>query len=299
MTAVAPTHSKRAPRLSRHLTYPAILLANAAAIGWALATEGPVGTVAMLALLVTLGVLFLLERWMPYEDQWQPTPRQWMRDLFYFGMNGALDAGAKMGVAIAAGAVGVWHNELPSWVALPIAILVVELAGYWMHRLGHSGWLWRVHGVHHTPEKVNTWNNNTVHFLNTAYGTVGKLLPLALLGFDADVIVAAAFVSTLQSFAVHANIDVELGALGFFVMGPEHHRLHHSTVVAEAGNFSSAITLWDVLFGTFVYGRAPEAVGVEAPETFPDPDRIVDNQLHPFRCGGDDLTAAGRARAAG
>ena len=34
-------------------------------------------------------------------------------------------------------------------------------------------------------------------------------------------------------------------------MGPAHHRLHHSTVIEEAGNFASAITLWDIAFGTY------------------------------------------------
>ena len=50
-------------------------------------------------------------------------------------------------------------------------------------------------------------------------------------------------------------------------MGPAHHRLHHSTVMEEASNFASAIALWDIAFGTFVYspGLASEAVGVANP----------------------------------
>jgi len=83
---------------------------------------------------------------------------------------------------------------------------------------------------------------------------------------------------------VHANIDVELGWLGYLIMGPAHHRLHHSTVIDEAGNFASATTVWDIAFGTFVYepGQRPEAVGVVRPETFPSPMNVVRNQLHPF-----------------
>ena len=83
---------------------------------------------------------------------------------------------------------------------------------------------------------------------------------------------------------MHANIDVELGWLGYLIMGPAHHRLHHSTVLGEAGNFASAITIWDIVFGTFVYepGRVPESVGVVSPDTFPSPMHVLRNQLHPF-----------------
>ena len=92
----------------------------------------------------------------------------------------------------------------------------------------------------------------------------------------------AAFALGLQSFAVHANIDVELGWLGYLVMGPAHHRLHHSTRIEEAGNFASATTVWDHLFGSFVYGQEPESVGVVKPESFPEPLAVLRNQLHPF-----------------
>ena len=131
---------------------------------------------------------------------------------------------------------------------------------------------------------MNTWNNNTIHFLNSLYSGLGKTLPLALLGFDPSVIVIAAYITTIQSYAVHANIDVELGALGYLIMGPAHHRLHHSTTIEQAGNFASAITLWDIAFGSFVYGPglAPAEVGVVKPETFPSPTNVLRNQLHPF-----------------
>ena len=106
----------------------------------------------------------------------------------------------------------------------------------------------------------------------------------ALTVVSPEVIVLAAYVLTLQSFAVHANVDVELGWLGYVVMAPAHHRLHHSTKLEEAGNFASAITLWDLAFGTFVYGRArePMQVGVTDPTSFPSSNSVIQNQLHPF-----------------
>ena len=274
----------RARVLRRYLTYPALLAANAALIAWAVITAAPLEAVTTAGLLGTLALLFALERAMPHERHWHPNRKEALRDFFYFGLNGGMDAVAKMGIAFAVAAIGAWENTLPFAVALPVAILVADFGGYWMHRWGHLGWLWKVHGVHHTPDKVNTWNNNTIHFVNSIYSGLAKTLPLALLGFDPAVIVIAAYVTTIQSYAVHANIDVELGWLGYLIMGPAHHRLHHSTVIEEAGNFASAITVWDIAFGTFVYepAFAPAAVGVDDPEAFPSPMSVVRNQIHPF-----------------
>ena len=270
--------------LARYLTYPALLAASAALIAWALATGAPLEAVTTAGLLGTIVTLFVLEWRMPYEREWHPSWKEALRDFFYFGLNGGMDALVKLGVAFAVAAIGAWDNRLPVGIAIPTAILIADFGGYWLHRWGHVGWLWKVHGVHHTPDKVNAWNNNTIHFVNSIYSGLAKTLPLALLGFDPTVIIIAAYVGTIQSYAVHANIDVELGRLGYLIMGPAHHRLHHSTALEEAGNFASALTIWDIVFGTFTYepGRAPEAVGVVKPGSFPSPMDVLRNQLHPF-----------------
>jgi len=276
--------------LARYLTYPMILAANAAVVGWTYYTGGSVAGITFVALLASIALLMTLEYVMPHKSEWQPDKKEGLRDLFYFGLNGGIDAAGKLGIAVLVASIGAWNNNLPVIVALPAAILVADFAGYWLHRWGHLGWLWRVHGVHHTPDKVNTWNNNTIHFINSAYSGLGKTLPLLALGFSPEVIIIAAYFTGLQSFAVHANIDVELGWLGYLIMGPAHHRLHHSTVIAEAGNYASATTLWDIAFGTFNYapGRVPAAIGVEKPETFPVPNNVWRNQLHPFIYQGSD-----------
>ena len=95
---------------------------------------------------------------MPYARAWHPSAREAARDFVYFGLNGAMDGLVKLGVAFAVAAVGAWDNALPFAVAVPLAVLVADFGGYWLHRWGHHGWLWKVHGVHHTPDKVNTWN---------------------------------------------------------------------------------------------------------------------------------------------
>jgi sterol desaturase/sphingolipid hydroxylase (fatty acid hydroxylase superfamily) len=260
------------------------MAANLALVGWALASGAALASVTLLGLVTTIASFVALEKLSPYRGSWQTNGGETLRDLFYFAMNGGIDALTKLVVAFGVASFGSHDNGLPIWASLPLAILTIDFLGYWLHRWGHSGWLWKVHGVHHTPDKVNTLNNNTIHFINTAYGAFSKTVPLMLLGFAPDVIIVAAYLSTLWSFAVHANVDVDLGKLDLFFMSPVHHRLHHSTRIEEAGNFATVTTLWDRIFGTFVYapGLAPEEIGVVDPTTFPEATAVLDNQLHPF-----------------
>lgn len=44
----------------------------------------------------------------------------------------------------------------PLWIEAVLAVFVAEFISYWYHRHSHApGWLWDVHGIHHTPPKVS------------------------------------------------------------------------------------------------------------------------------------------------
>lgn len=62
------------------------------------------------------------------------------------------------------------------------------------------------------------------------------------------------------------------------------HRLHHSTQDAEAGNFGTALPLWDQVFGTYRRVAAPVAVGVFDPGRYPDEFQLRGLLLWPFGC---------------
>ena len=80
------------------------------------------------------------------------------------------------------------------------------------------------------------------------------------------------------------NADVRMGWFGYIMLGPEHHRYHHSTKVDESLNFSGAAALWDQVFGTSLYrpGECPKQVGVAHPEEFPQEHQFIRSLLSPF-----------------
>lgn len=253
-----------------HLAMLAALPAYAAwaqAQGWSAQVTLTAGT--LLALLA----LMLAERWNPHRPDWAPRRADLQRDAAFLSINALADAFGSWLVHVAALAWLAWApfgsgpaRDWSPWLAVPLAIALGELGPYWLHRRAHAGgWLWRVHAVHHTPDKLNASNNLTTHPLNVLWNRLARVAPWLLLGFDAQAALWAALFLQLQSFATHANTAGGIGALNYLIGSTELHRWHHSVVMQEAKNFSTAIPLWDQLFGTWYLPPrhdGPRAVGL-------------------------------------
>lgn len=250
-----------------------LLLVALAPTAWAAQAGGwPPALVLAVATLAMLAWLIGAERWWPHRADWRPGPSDLRRDGAFLGVNAVVDTGASVvlhGAAITLAAAGVgsgWAGGLPAWVQWPLAVAIGELGPYWLHRWAHrGGWGWRVHGVHHRPEALHASNNLTTHPINVVWNRLSRALPWLLLGFDAEVLLAASLFIQAQSFATHANVAGTLGPLARVIGSAEAHRWHHSTVLAEARNFSTAIPLWDQLFGTWYLPPrpGPERVGID------------------------------------
>lgn len=220
---------------------------------------------AMLTLgtLLSLAWLMFAERRWPARSEWTPGAAELVRDGAFLGINAASDAVGGLVLAwlvlhSAAAMSGLAANWSP-WIALPAAVALGELGPYLLHRWSHrGGWGWMVHSVHHAPMRVNASNNLTVHPINVLWNQFSRALPWLLLGFDATVIAWASLFIQVQSFAVHANIAGTLGPLSRWIGTAELHRWHHSVNRDEALNFSTAMPLWDWVFGSY---KAPSVVG--------------------------------------
>jgi sterol desaturase/sphingolipid hydroxylase (fatty acid hydroxylase superfamily) len=254
------------------------------------AAWSPFATLAI-HLFATLAWFGAFERWRPHRAAWRASAADLRRDGVFFGLNAIADGLAGLAVTT----VFVLLTQpgpaatLPLWAAVPLAVLASEFAAYWLHRAMHAGgWGWRVHAVHHRPEALNVTNNLTTHPLNVALLKAAKLLPLMVLGFSAEAVLAASLFLQLQSFATHANVRGGMGWLNYVIGTAELHRTHHSTRVDEALNFATALPLWDQLFGTYRYqpGVEPRDVGVGSPEAYPAPADIWGLLRYPLWRGG-------------
>ncbi|MFH8476083.1 sterol desaturase family protein [Streptomyces sp. NPDC018000] len=270
----------------RVLAYPFLLVAAVSVAAAALLLDWDPERVSPLFLVGTIAYLTVLERLIPYRRAWRPSPSEWRWYGVYFLLTMAASALAQYVVTASVSVVTPGEPALNLWAEIPAALLTGSLASYLVHRLGHANpILWRLHGVHHVPQKVNVGNNGVNHVLDIVLAQGAVQLALALVGFSRDSVFVVGLFVAAQGYFVHANIEVGIGRLNHVLASPEQHRLHHSTDLSEAGHYGSDLSIWDHLFDSYTWrsGREPIAVGIADPGSFPPTGEIATTLLHPWR----------------
>ncbi|MFF8959566.1 sterol desaturase family protein [Streptomyces sp. NPDC014894] len=285
----------------RAAVYPCLLTATVLVGASALVLEWEPALVSPLFLMGVLLYLTILEQVIPYEREWLPSRREWRWYGVYFLLTMAASALAQALVTLAVSALSPAAPSLGLWAEIPGALLLGSLASYLVHRLGHTNpLLWRLHGVHHVPRKVNVANNGVNHVLDIVLAQGIVQLALAMAGFSRESVLVVGLFVTAQGYFVHADVDVRIGRLNHLLASPEQHRLHHSTALSEAGHYGSDLSVWDHLFGSYTWrpGRKPVAVGLSDPASFPGTGEILASLLHPCRrppkTGGEPAGPADR-----
>jgi sterol desaturase/sphingolipid hydroxylase (fatty acid hydroxylase superfamily) len=167
---------------------------------------------------------------------------------------------AAVGIAYSAGGMG-WglfnRVELPYWLEVAVAVLLLDLAIYLQHRLMHHlPLLWRLHRVHHADLDIDMTTGSRFHTLEILLSMVIKWLVIFLLG--PALLAVLIFETLLNGMAVfnHANVRLPAqldGMLRRVVVTPDMHRVHHSILRHETdSNFGFNLSIWDRLFHTYV-----------------------------------------------
>jgi len=128
-----------------------------------------------------------------------------------------------------------------------------DFSYYWFHRSNHEiRLLWAGHVNHHSSEYLNFGTA-----LRQGVGErVHKMvfwLWLALLGFDAGMILTMIGLNLIYQFWVHTEVVRQLPAWVEGVFNtPSHHRVHHASNTRYLDcNHAGVLIIWDRLFGTF------------------------------------------------
>lgn len=244
----------------------------------------------LLVVLAGVGVVAVLERVSPFEASW---------NLDHGGDTRADALHLLVSYLLIQSAIGLmftldawrpdwsrlWPHAWPMWMQILLAGLILDLGLYAMHRASHaSGLLWRLHAIHHSPERLYWLNGGRRHPLS-ALVLAGPGLAV-LLALGATPIAAAAWMSfmTVHLAFQHANLDYRLGPARHVLGVAEMHRWHHKRAFEDAQvNFGEVLLIWDRLFGT--YHDAPRSpghgeVGLAGEQV---PLRYLGQLLWPFR----------------
>lgn len=247
------------------LTVYAITSANGNAPVW-----------AMISSVMAVSILMLWEKYLPSRIEWQPNWKHVKVDLQYLTLvHLALSELIGAGVALflvsewgtKAPLVRLWPHKWPVWEQVLLVILIADFLQYWAHRAMHGlPILWRLHAVHHSVDRLYSFNTLRFHPLEMLQRYISHSLPFVLLGVDPRVFGFWIVIHLLSAFTQHCNVNFYFGLLSRIVITPELHRWHHAMSPEESTtNYAPAFCLWDIVFGTYCRpkGRQVGELGIQ------------------------------------
>lgn len=156
------------------------------------------------------------------------------------------------------------HVPSPALKAL-VSLLAIDLLLYLWHQACHRmGFLWVFHRVHHSDPYLNVSTAFRLHFVEIFATTCLKALLIILLGIDKMLVLSIETLLTLCIMFHHTNTRFKYEQLlGYFIIVPLLHRVHHSKKRSEHDqNYGTVFSFWDRLFGTLLVVE-PEKIGVK------------------------------------
>lgn len=191
------------------------------------------------------------------------------------------------------GVLNAW--AVPAWLAVPLAVIVLDLVIYLQHVLFHAvPGLWRLHRMHHADLEFDVTTGARFHPIEIVLSMLIKLTVVGALGAPPVAVLIFEVLLNATAMFNHSNVRLPIAldrVLRLFVVTPDMHRIHHSVVVRETNsNFGFNLPWWDRMFGT--YRDQPEAghdgmsIGIE--EIRDPAEQRLDRMLtQPFRLGDD------------
>ncbi len=162
-----------------------------------------------------------------------------------------------------------WFDLSPRGIGLWILAAVAwDFMYYWFHRFSHEiSILWAAHAVHHQSEDYNLSTALRQTSTGFLFGWI-FYLPLFVVGFPLEVLLAVNAVNLIYQFWVHTQHIRKIGPLEAVLMTPSHHRVHHAQNERYIDkNYGGMFIVWDRLFGTYEpeHDDDPVIFGVRKP----------------------------------
>ena len=149
--------------------------------------------------------------------------------------------------------------EMPLWLYVILGVMLLDFVGaYLAHWTEHKVKpLWMVHLVHHSDHHVDTTTANRHHPLESVVRFVFTLLGVATVGASIGIIMLYQSLSVVATQFNHANIQLPKKLdqwLSYFIVSPDMHKIHHHyRLPFTDANYGNIFSVWDRLFGTYLY----------------------------------------------
>ncbi len=191
-------------------------------------------------------------------------------------------------ISIQAGVPWLAHHPVVLFV---VYYAIYDFVYYLVHRLQHAiPWWWALHSLHHSQRQLSCWSNDRDNYLDDMLEALIVAGVAALIGVSPAEYALLVLLGELLQNLGHTNIRLHFGpVLGKILVDPRYHRLHHMQVDPERPtlhdcNYSFVFPVWDILFGTALFGEPVRPTGVCDPMVDADNQRgIVGQQWSSLR----------------
>ncbi len=162
--------------------------------------------------------------------------------------------------------------DAPDWLAIVLAVVLLDLAIYLQHVLFHAvPALWRLHRMHHADVGFDVTTGLRFHPLEILISMAIKMGLVLALGPPAVAVLVFEILLNATAMFNHSNIHLPAKVdrvLRLFVVTPDMHRVHHSVDRRETdSNYGFNLPWWDRLLGTYVaqprQGHEGMTIGIE------------------------------------
>ncbi len=243
--------------------------------------------------LVALAAIMLAERASALRPRTQIEPRRSIRNLTLGGLSLVIVAAMEgpMSRALARRAVRrrvglVPHLDLPDWAADALAIVAMDYTYYLWHVLTHKvPALWRFHLVHHIDLDLDASTGLRFHAVDMLISLPWRAAQVALIGVSPRALALwqgffyASILFHHSNLRLPAHLERQLARV---LTTPRMHGIHHTASHEQTeSNWSSGLSFWDHLHGTFRFDAPCAPIGVSAYRT-PDETHFINALRLPF-----------------
>lgn len=181
------------------------------------------------------------------------------------------------------------HLPLGAAARTILAVALLDYTLWHWHVLNHKvPFLWRFHLVHHVDLDLDASTALRFHFGELSLSVFYRVAQIVVIGAEPLAVWIWQTVLFVSILFHHSNTRLPVGlerALVKLIVTPRMHGIHHSVVRSETdSNWSSLLSVWDVLHGTLLLNVPQDEVVIGVP-AYPTPAEVTLGRILalPFR----------------
>ncbi len=156
--------------------------------------------------------------------------------------------------------------DIPVWAEIILAVMILDFTSqYLVHFLLHKvPFMWKFHTVHHSDTHVDVTSGTRHHPIDFIFREFFALIGIFIAGLPVAYYLIYRVLTILFTYFSHADIKLPNWldkTISYVFISPNTHKFHHHHVMPWTDtNFGNIFSIWDRIFGTFVYQDTKDIV---------------------------------------